>query len=255
MNLKELQDYSYWIGKTPKEILNAVRQLKGGWAEVFPDKLPVWAHRVRNYFNREPANLWAFNVSEAKSYIGRVHRKRPPQDIKEEWALSGPVYKDDESWIWYQMTEGGGIYHWGSNPRIPDIEAPWQEFKAWLGKPAPIFKLIAPDGTGGSRETIFRNPYNMFTVVKKVHFWALVAHLTVFHEWHGGSYNYSETVAAGSEAHELRDVIPHDYNQFSGVYINPPDRRSLLSARVFPARAPNDHPRRLPLAKQIDGVI
>src|SRR5262245_10441255 len=126
MNLKELQDYNRWIGVSAKEILDSVRQLKGGWAEVFPDTMPVWAHRIRNYFNREPANLWRFDESESSYYIGKVHRKRPPQGVREKWALKGPVYKDDENWIWYQMAEGGGIYHWGAEPIVTEVEAPWQ---------------------------------------------------------------------------------------------------------------------------------
>ena len=188
-------------------------------------------------------------------YVGRIHRKRPPQGTKEKWALQGPVYKDDENWIWYQMSEGGGIYHWGAEPIIGEVEAPWVELKAWAGKPPPIFKLIAPDGTGGSRETILRNPHQMSAVVKKVHFWTLVAHLTVFDVWHGGSYNYSETSVAGTPGHDLRDVDPHNYNRFSGVYVNPPDRRSPLSQRFFPKRAPGDSPQRRPLAEQVDGVL
>ena len=44
MILKELQDYNRWIGTSAKEILDSVKQLKGGWAEVWPNKLPVWAH-------------------------------------------------------------------------------------------------------------------------------------------------------------------------------------------------------------------
>jgi hypothetical protein len=128
------------------------------------------------------------------------------------------------------------------------VEAVVQEGWAVLGKPAPIFKLIAPDGTGGSREAIFRNPHQIFTVVKKVNFLADVTHLTVTDPWYGGSYNYSETVKVGYSAHERRDVVPHNENPFNGIYINPPSRHSLLVDRVFPERGKGDS---LPLAKQV----
>ncbi len=47
MNLEKLRDYNNWVGKSPKEILDAVRKVEGGWVTVFPDKLPLWEHRVR----------------------------------------------------------------------------------------------------------------------------------------------------------------------------------------------------------------
>lgn len=42
MDLKMLQDYNNWVGKSPTEILNALKNV-GGWKKVFPDKLPMWA--------------------------------------------------------------------------------------------------------------------------------------------------------------------------------------------------------------------
>ena len=252
MNLEELKDYSNWVGKSPKVILDAVRRIEGGWAKVFPDKLPVWAHRIRNYFNREPKSLLRLNEQLTENYIKRINEGLPSSSptawIAEKFALTGDVYKDAQSWLWYQMNEGGTIYHWGSEPTFPKIEGPFQEIKEKLGIPMPVFKLVAPDGTGGSRETILRNMHKIFVAVKKVDFLAYIGHMAVTDYWTQGSYNYSETVKAGYPAHVMRDVEPHTKYEYPNVYINPPDRFSPLSERIFPESV-NGEPN--PLAKQI----
>lgn len=251
MNLEQLKDYNNWVDKSAKEILNAVRQIDGGWITVFPDKLPLWAHRVRNYFNREPKSLLRLNDSLANVYIRRLEQKRPPKKIAEKYALSDDVYKDAQDWIWYQMNEGGTIYHWGRDPLVPLLEAPFQEVKEKLGIPVPVFKLVAPDGTGGSRETILRNIHRTFVVVKKRNFLAYVAHMVDTDPWLRGSYNYSETVSVGLPAHEMRDVDTHKkYSSIPNVYVNPPDPYpfSSPSERFFPEKAYNES---TPLAKQI----
>jgi hypothetical protein len=94
MNLEQLKDYNRWIGKSPMEILNAVRQINGGWETVFPNKLPLWAHRIRNYFNREPKSLLRLNESKAEPYLQRIITKRPPDKIAEKYALTDDVYRD-----------------------------------------------------------------------------------------------------------------------------------------------------------------
>jgi hypothetical protein len=250
MNLEQLRDYNNWVGKSPKEVLDAVRKVEGGWVTVFPDKLPLWAHRVRNFFNREPKSLLRLDDLQATPYLRRIEAKRYPETIPEKYALSDDVYKDAQNWVWYQMNEGGTIYHWGSDPRISKVEAPYQEIKEKVGIPVPVFKLVAPDGTGGSRETVLRNIHRIFVVVKKANFLAYVAHMTLKDPWLRGSYNYSETVSAGFSAHEMRDVAPHSKYSFPDVYINPPDPYpfSLLSERVFPEKVNNE---RNPLAKQV----
>jgi hypothetical protein len=250
MNLEQLKDYNRWVGKSPMEILNAVRQINGGWETVFPNKLPLWAHRIRNYFNREPKSLLRLNESKAEPHLQRIITKRPPDKIAEKYALTDDVYKDAQNWVWYQMNEGGTIYHWGSDPRFPRIEAPYQELKEKIGIPAPVFKLVAPDGTGGSRETILRNMHKVFVAVKKEDFLAYVAHMTINDSHFRGSYNYSETVAAGIDAHKLRDVEPHEEYEFPNVYVNPPEPYPFnsLSDRIFPERVLNEPN---PLAKQI----
>ena len=52
----QLTDYANWIGKSPVEVRKAVIE-RGGWSDVLPDKqpFPLWASRVRNYFNNRPA--------------------------------------------------------------------------------------------------------------------------------------------------------------------------------------------------------
>jgi hypothetical protein len=250
MNLEQLRDYNEWVGKSPTEILNAVRPIKGGWATVFPDKLPIWAHRVRNFFNREPKSLMRLNESQSKVYIRRIEAARPPKwyQVAQKYALSDDVYKDAHDWVWYQMNEGGTIYHWGSDPRVSWVEGPLQEGKEKVGIPAPVFKLVAPDGTGGSRETILRNIHRQFVAVKKEKFLAYVGHM-VIKDGHRGSYNFSETVVAGFAAHKLRDVDPHEKYPFPDVYINPPDPFSSPSEHVFPERGASNE--RNPLAKQV----
>lgn len=252
MDLKALQDYNNWIGKSPKEIIEAVKQV-GGWVNIFPDKLPLWAHRIRNYFNREPRSLERLDATRTKALMKRSEYGLPVKSsvsgyFAEKYALTGDVYKDAQGWVWYQMNEGGTIYHWGSHPRVAPVESIYQEIKEKIGIPAPVFKLVTPDGTGGSRETIMRNPNKWFTVVKKEKFLAYVAHLVITDYWNQGSYNYSETVKAGYSAHKLRDVEPHEKYPFPNVYVNPDDRFSSIAARVFPEKAAGEP---TPLAQQI----
>ena len=249
MNLEQLKDYNNWVGRSPMEVLDSVRQV-GGWIKVFPDKLPVWAHRIRNYFNKEPKSLLRLSGQQAEVHLRRIVAERAPDAIAEKYALTDDVYRDAQNWLWYQMNEGGTIYHWGSSPKVPWIEAPFQELKEKIGIPVPVIKLVAPDGTGGSRETILRNLHQMFVAVKKENFLAYVAHMTIDDYHNRGSYNYSETVKSGIDAHRLRDVHPHEKYDFPNVYINPPAPYpfSKLSERVFPASV-NNEPN--PLAKQI----
>jgi hypothetical protein len=246
MDAKMLGDYTNWVGKTPKAILEAVKQV-GGWAKVFPDKLPLWAHRIRNYFNREPASLMRLDEKRTERLIKRVNEGLGWHPA-EKFALTDDVYKDADGWVWYQMNEGGTIYHWGSQPGwTAPAESLWQEIKEKAGIPAPVFKLIAPDGTGGSRETILRNLRNRFTVVKKVNFLADVSYMVITDYLNQGSYNYSETIKAGYSEHKMRDVKPHE--KYPKHYVNPSESRfSSIAQRTFPEKAPGEN---IPLAQQV----
>src|SRR5262249_31915584 len=56
MDLETLKDYRRWIGRSPEEVLRAVKTV-GGWGNVFRTRLPRWASRIRNYFNETPLAL------------------------------------------------------------------------------------------------------------------------------------------------------------------------------------------------------
>lgn len=295
MDLNALRDYRNWIGKSAEEILVAVKTV-GGWPAVFPNSVPIWAHRVRNFFNQEPISLTRYDADFSREFLARVQEglnaldrakktkwlkkhplfgslpeiKKMPEpppgtpdlstgdDIGETLALSDYVYKDQANHIWYQMSPGGTIYHWGKDPIVPAVEAFGQ-----LGQQAviPIFKLVSPDGTGGSSETIIRNLQNQHLKMMGFSFKAgrlsigevnrleHVAHLIVTDPWHQGSYNYSETVDVGLAAHETRDVKPHAKYPYSGVYVNPPNRFLPLASRRFPEKGADNE--RNPLAKQV----
>ena len=295
MDRTALGDYKNWLKVTAADVLSDVKKA-GGWAEVFPDGLPLWAHRVRNYFNQEPVLLTRLDGDTSREMLHQVNRNLskmvrerniaalkahpvfrnlpevrslpdpPPgtkpyamtDDIGETFALSDYVYKDEHKRIWFQMSPGATIYHWGREPIAPAVEAFLQ-----VGAQAtvPVFKLVSPDGTGGSRETIIKNPPVRrlklpmgqsipagTLAIGEVNKPQYVAHLIVVDAWHQGSYNYSETVEVGLRAHELRDVKTHKKYPYPGVYVNPENRFSALEARRFPEKG--DTNERNPLANQ-----
>ena len=143
------------------------------------------------------------------------------------------------------MSAGGTIYHWGDDVRFERIEAAYTQ-KVHQQTGIPIFKLICPDGTGGSKETIITNP-----VLEKVKVvgpqgleWklqrsskigdtnqqVLVNHRVVTKMKYQGSYNFSETAVVGLDDHKKRDVDPHKKDP---EYIDPPDRFAPLKERIF----------------------
>jgi hypothetical protein len=160
-------------------------------------------------------------------------------------TLTGHVYFDEEIEVWYQMSAGGTIYHWGDDVRFERLEAAYtQKVHGQTG--IPIFKLVCPDGTGGSKETIVTNP-----VVERVKVvgprgteWelhrsskigdtnqqVLVKQRVVTQMKYQGSYNFSETAVVGLDDHKKRDVEPHKKDR---NYIDPPDRFAPLKDRIF----------------------
>lgn len=248
MNLQQLQDYNFWVGKTPWEIREAVKGV-GGWKVVFPHELPLWAHRVRNYFNREPAVLKRLNESRAKPHLDRLEAGYPKgsswmDDFKIKNAIQGypfkEVYKDLYGCIWFQMAKASTIYHWGDDPKRESLEGVGQEVKPW---DPPVFKLISPDGTGGSGETIIKNPNRVlgpYSVLSETEVDIKVEDRVITDSWHQGSYNYSETTVSGTSEHQKRDVETHKLYKMNNVYINPPDRFASLRVRRFPIFAPNE---------------
>jgi hypothetical protein len=148
-------------------------------------------------------------------------------------ALSKYVYKDESKRLWYQMTPGSAIYHYGSHPKHPTLDAIGVEvFKGQRG--TPVFKLMSPDNTGGSSELILEDDgYDMLGTVDKP---GDIRGFIITDPRHQGSYNYSETVQVGLAAHELRDVKPH--RDDTDFYLNPDDRFSALESRLFPEKDP-----------------
>ena len=117
MNIKELQDYENWIGKSPGVILEAVKD-NGGWTKVFEKELPDEVHKVRNYFNREPLFLMRLDANRSQARMGTVNRDignfikwSTEEKIARLGALSGNVYQDESNRTWFQMSPGGTIYH------------------------------------------------------------------------------------------------------------------------------------------------
>lgn len=256
MDLKMLRDYDEWRRSGPQQIIEAVKNI--GWKKVFEDEVPLWAHRVRNFFNVEPTSLTRLDKSLTNHYLAGVDGKLAAlrrgyhvgdyDRVAELEALSGQVYRDQFNNIWYQMDAGGGIYHFGSHPKIPALESAYQS-KMQGQKRTPIFKLVSFDGTGGSMETIIENPLDQSlhpalrhlkvgrTAIGEVNKQVPVRSLIEKKYEYEGSYNYSETVDAGYAEHVKRDVHTHNWYErwWKGeVYLNPPDRFLPLSNRQFP---------------------
>jgi hypothetical protein len=70
MNRAQLQDYGAWLKTTPHEVFFAVK-MHGGWKNVFPNCVPVWASKVRNYFNILPKTLKRLPEANARHLLDR----------------------------------------------------------------------------------------------------------------------------------------------------------------------------------------
>lgn len=70
MNISDLRDYSKWIGQRADKVYFAARAV-GGWKVVFPNGLPRWASKVRNYFNVLPTTLKRVPGKNAKALLNR----------------------------------------------------------------------------------------------------------------------------------------------------------------------------------------
>jgi len=242
----ELKDPNDWIGQNAQTILYSVKKA-GGWKKLFPT-LPMWLHKIRNYFNVEPATLRLVDKSVTQHWMTEIRKYGQLNAfIKGPRTLSGHVYFDEEIEVWYQMGAGGTIYHWGRDVIgwLDFAEAGYAHFIR-TQKGIPIFKLICPDGTGGSKETIIRNPkINKVPVstsqgdhfemqrsskIGEVNNVNLVKTNIITDGHHQGSYNFAETAVHGLSTHETYDV---EYHHKDPVYVDPPDRFAPLSQRVF----------------------
>ena len=279
MTIDKLRNYRNWIGVPAERIYFAVLAA-GGWKAVFPQKVPRWASKVRNYFNVAPTSLKRLAEDDAKRLTKQVQRfaflldchstqtfnryKRdyrpnargelnpPPFKVHPNCpakaskevvhtsatdrvavnnALVGEVYEDETKRLWYQMAAGSTIYHWGKEPRRPTFEAIYVD-KIRGQDDTPVFKLISPDNTGGSREIIIKN--NGGDVIGAVDKKVSTRKLLDCDPAYQGSYNFSETAQVGIAAHKLRDVDTHVAGRF--FYVNPFDPFAPLPARCFPAK-------------------
>jgi hypothetical protein len=280
MSVKWLQDYNNWIGKSPQTILEAVN--KAGWGAVFndpikfPKGLPIWAHRVRNYFNREPYFLSRLDQKESKNRLKKLDSSVNIEDegrfneFIRSRALTINVYVDESGFtVWFQMSAGGTIYHF-KHVKNKTKEAMIQTV---LGQSnTPIFKLISPDVTGGSCETIIKNLVQARSTVQQLarklgpltqlpnsgdrgssigyeNAVTPVSHLIENDKEYQGSYNYAETAVLGIAKHEKFDIEPHE-NYAKWGYDNPTDRHSKLESRRFEKYAKGEVGK-IPLAEQI----
>jgi hypothetical protein len=228
MTLDELRDYRCWHEKTAWDVLNAVIQV-GGWAKVFDKGVPRWASRVRNYFNATPDYLMRFDEGREEAAVRAFHQYKKGLS---RFALHGAVYKDKERRLWFQMTTAATIYHYeGEVNKRKMVKA-----AVLPQRLIPIFKLVSPDGTGGSREIIIKNPkgwvFGDSTVVPVLH-WENIRSRVVTREEYIGSYNYSETITVGRDQHEMRDVKTHSHDK--GFYLDP-GRDTTLKERGFRER-------------------
>ena len=237
MDIDKLRVYNEWIGKTPEEIIQAVKGVHG-WTKVFPGALPLFAHQVRNLFNVEPLSLTRYPQDHADEMVAQIQEGFKNWGIVDTFkgvvGLSGDVYKDQMNRTWFQMSPGGAIYHWGGDPTWDVADSYRSQY--WRGQDGiPIFKLVSPDGTGGSLETIIKNEPRR-TTIGPANKLVPVGDKIVEVYRHQGSYNFSETVIAGNPAHERHDVSPH--KKWPDYYLNYENRFSFAGRR-FKAHRPD----------------
>ncbi len=220
--LTELQNYKNWIGERPGDIQRAVIH-HGGWSKVFPFKVDDWANSIRNYFNVTPRFLTQIKGAPDVQKAGFWGDKG---DTATALALTDEAYKDETGRYWYQMSTGALGYHYKGGA-TSKAGATWAYLNPQSG--FPIFKLVSPDGTGGSYEVCIIN-YGHESTVGRLRQLNDVANRIVTDNHYQGSYNYSETVVMGFDEHDRRDIKPHKVMVLP--YLDPPrweplNRRSL----------------------------
>jgi hypothetical protein len=259
LTIDELRKYDKWIGESPSSILKSVKKAEG-WDKVFPDTglFPLWASRVRQYFNDPPRFLT--RVSSSDAALLRTLVKLDKKSLKRhgtltEWGFTDVVYLDEHKRVWVQMTLGSTIYHFDAGwsealPKassriaqqsVPDLgmmsshAAKYMQMvsdgirtakKVEEGYIAvkttvlgsPVIKMVSPDWTNGSLEVCLYNKKYPLGIVGKEGQPVSVINEIVAEEPYAGSYNYSETGILGLDAHRFRDVEPH--TKTKGFYLN-----------------------------------
>jgi hypothetical protein len=183
-------------------------------------------------------------------------------DIGTMLALSGDVYEDALGRsIWFQMSPGGAIYHFGEKIRSPTLRAIEATLDGQIY--APVFKLVCLDGTGGSREVCIKNSFNVppkhmtrvggeFTTmvghatIGAVNEEVKVANRIVKDSVSQGSYNYAETIVKGLPAHQRLDVNTDPMTP--GYYVEP--LNLFQFAELYMRRFPENDREGKPLAAQ-----
>jgi len=234
-----LRDYSHWIGKSALTIRQHVI-LNGGWTAVFPapTDLPKWAHRLRNFFNEPPKRLLRMGDFEAKRARQQITLKNQStkNTIAAMFAASGDVYTElksvdggDAKWdYWIEMSQAGSKYH--SKEGLNEVESAVLPH-SFTGN----FKLVCPDGTGGSSETALHNWRTGILETGKrskaeVGEWVNGVTQAILDDQYRGSYNYADTMDAGYDEHERLDMDTD--KKYGTKYINE-GRWAAIGDRVF----------------------
>ena len=237
LSLSQLQSYDNWIDQTAETVLRSAIAA-GGWKRVFPKTLskgkslrikpfPDWASRVRNYFNVTPSKLKQLSLLDgAKAWRAK--------DLGST-GFTSIVYIDDMGQYWFQMQAIAAIYHYKGTVK----DWGWWKFSESLTlgqEDTPIFKLVSPDDSGGSRELCVHN-FNTNvkgakgkSTIGPIDKWVKIQTKVVLDTIYRGSYNYSETGIVGYFEHKYRDVEPHKEDYW---YYKNPSMYSVLSQRVF----------------------
>jgi hypothetical protein len=229
----QLLEYKYWVGKSPVEVRASVIK-EGGWHSLFPlnQDIPVWLHRMRNFFNQTPGKLMR---------LGGAFRPKGYRKFITPFSLTGDAYLDPDGLMWYQMSTTATPYHYpGEVTTAKKIDAA-TKLQAFI----PIFKLISPDDTGGSLELIVHNWRSRYlpgtnmewgeNTLGKANEWTDITYRTEFTRAYEGSYNFAETVMRGYGEHKHRDVEPHE--KYGGFYVTPVHPWTKIGDRRFPAQA------------------
>ncbi len=154
-------------------------------------------------------------------------------EIGTMFALSGHVYEDNLGRsIWFQMVPGATLYHLGIEVTSPTRQALELTYIGQEG--IALFKLVSPDGTGGSRECCVTNPARRGTI-GNVGEEVDLAGRYVTDSVNQGSYNYAETVEKGLPEHQRLDVNTDP--MLKDYFVVPPNlfRFAELYMREFPA--------------------
>src|SRR5262245_60784064 len=95
----ELRDPSEWVLWNAQDILDSVKDA-GGWKKVFPKGIPIWLHKLRNYFNVEPKTVRLVDKSVTDHWMRMIRGHGRLDGIIGKRALSGHVYLDEEVEVW-----------------------------------------------------------------------------------------------------------------------------------------------------------